>query len=351
MGFRWPELDPTRRLSSEEASELAARVAELARAGLPLGAGLRALAQELPGRRVSRVLGVLADRLDAGDDLVTALEGQHGALPPQLRGLMLAGVRSGRLAEVLEEYVDLQRGRSELRWRMAISLAYPFFLLVFLALVAVVTKFFIVDEFARMFRDFGMSLPPITQLVIRLSEPLLAVFVGLLALAAAAPLAVWGLPGVRWVWPILYRVPMLGPVLRFSQLTQFARLMALLLEQQVPLPDALRLSAAGCEASLAAACRGAADDVERGRPLHESMDARRAFPAGLNWLVEWGQQAGSLGDAFSAAAEAFEGQARLRAGLLDSVLLPGVFLVIVTFVGIVVTALLLPLVSLIQMLV
>ena len=31
---------------------------------------------------------------------------------------MLAGVRSGRLAEVLEEYVDLQHSQSELRRRV-----------------------------------------------------------------------------------------------------------------------------------------------------------------------------------------------------------------------------------------
>ena len=44
---------------------------------------------------------------------------------------MLAGVRSGRLAEVLEEYVDLQHSQSELRRRVWMALAYPFILLLF----------------------------------------------------------------------------------------------------------------------------------------------------------------------------------------------------------------------------
>ena len=69
MQFSWPSLDASRKLSAEEATELAARVAELTKAGLPLGDGLRALAGELSGRRLPHVLRVLADRLDAGDDL------------------------------------------------------------------------------------------------------------------------------------------------------------------------------------------------------------------------------------------------------------------------------------------
>ena len=75
MQFHWPGFDSLQKLSAEETAELAARVAELTKAGLPLGEGLRALADELPGRRLRRVLRTLADRLDAGMDLAEAIEG------------------------------------------------------------------------------------------------------------------------------------------------------------------------------------------------------------------------------------------------------------------------------------
>ena len=48
------------KLSTEESVELAAQVAELARAGLPLAGGLRAAADELPRLRpVRSLLGIL----------------------------------------------------------------------------------------------------------------------------------------------------------------------------------------------------------------------------------------------------------------------------------------------------
>jgi general secretion pathway protein F len=349
-GWRWPRFDLTRKLSAEEATELAARVAELTKAGLPLGDGLRALADELSGRRLPRVLRRLAQRLDAGDDLVVALESQGRSLPPHLRGLVVAGVRSGRLSEVLEEFVDLQRSQLELRHRVWLTLAYPFVLVLFITLLAIVSVY-IADSFAKIFKDFGARVPILTTIVIDGARPWAWLSVGVVGLFVAIPLLLWLAPGASWIWPLLYRAPMLGPLLRWNHLAHFARLMGLLLEQKVTLPDALRLSAAGVrDASLARGCLGVADDVERGRALGESMAVRRQFPASVIPVVEWGQQTPALADAFRAAAEMFEGRVRSQGTLLDTMLLPIMLLGIVTLVGVLVTALFLPLVALIQML-
>jgi type II secretory pathway component PulF len=64
-------------------------------------------------------------------------------------------------------------------------------------------------------------------------------------------------------------------------------------------------------------------------------------------MIRWGQKAPALPDAFRAAAEMFEGRVRSHGTLLESMLLPIMFLVTIVFVGFVVTALFLPLISLI----
>lgn len=351
MQFRWPGFDSMQKLSPEEATEFAARVAELTKAGLPLGAGLRALADELPGRRLPRVLHNMANRLDAGDDLMGVLELQGRSLPGHLRGLMLAGVRSGQLAEVLEEYVDLQHGQSELRRRVWIALAYPFILLLFMTALTAFASVCVVGAFAKIFMDFGTRLPAMTVLIINGSRPMMWFFVGLVGLSVMVPLLLWLAPATGWVWPVLYRLPMVGPLLRWSHLAQFARLMGLLLEQEVSLPDALRVTAAGLRnANLARGCCRVADDAEKGRPLDESLAARRQFPASLIPMIQWGQRAPALPDAFRAAAEMFEGRVRSQGTLLETMLLPIVFLAVLIFVGFFVIAMFMPLISVVMVL-
>ena len=132
-------------------------------------------------------------------------------------------------------------------------------------------------------------------------------------------------------------------------LAQFARLMGLLLDEQVPLPDALRLTAEGLrDADLAWGCRRVADDVENGQVLYERMAAMRQFPPSMIPLVEWGQRAPALPDGFRAAAEMFEGRVQSQGSLLEAILLPIMFLLIIAFMGMFIIAMFLPLISLIQ---
>jgi type II secretory pathway component PulF len=344
-----PGFDAIRKLSPEETADLAARVAELTKAGLPLGPGLRALAYELPGWRLPRMLHALADRLDAGADLVDALESQSQNLPLHLRGLIIAGVRSGRLAEVLEEFVDMQRSQAEVRRRVCLSLAYPFILLVFMAALAVVANLYIVRAFEKIFMDFGTRLPVVTQVTITMAGPVMWFSIALVVLATVIPLMLVAAPKASWLWPIVHRLPMLGPLLRLSHLTQYSRLMSILLDQQVPLPDALRLSASGSrDSGLARGSREVAEDVEKGRVLYESMAEHRQFPSSMIPVIQWGQLAPALPDAFRSVAEMFEGRTRSQRSILEAILLPIMCLAVITFVGALVIAMFLPLISLIS---
>jgi type II secretory pathway component PulF len=341
--------DSLRALSADEAAELAARVADLSKAGLPLGAGLRSFAAELSGRRLRRVLRDLADQLDAGADLATAMQSQGRRLPLCLQGLVLAGLHTGRLAEVLEEYVDLQHSQWEVRRRLWKSLAYPFVLLVFMAAIMAFARLFLMGGFESLFKGFGMDLPVLTQFVIAASWPAVWIVLGLVVVITATWVLLKVAPTAGWVWSWLYRVPMLGAFLRWGHMAQFGRLMGLLLDQQVPLPDALRLCAAGVRAgNLAEQCRAVAGEVELGRVFDESMAEQRHFPASLIPIVQWGQQAHDLPDAFRATAEMYEGRVRSQGLLMETILLPIMLLAIISFIGTFIAAMMLPLISLIQ---
>ena len=341
------------RLSADEASQLAGQVAQLASSGLPLADGLRAWAEEqLQGRRLAPVLYEMADQLDRGVALDDAIEAQGSRVPAHVRGLLLAGVRSGHLAEVLEEYVDLRRRQLQIRRRIGAAVAYPILLLALLSAVFLFMNTFVVGEFAKIFEDFDAELPVMTDLIIQTSGPgawALACGTGLLIVivflfctrAGETP----GMPS------LLYHVPLLGPLWRFSHLAQFSRLAAMLLKRSVPLPETLQLAAAGvADADLARGCRRVAGEIEAGRPLAESLMSRHPFPPSMVPLIEWGQHNNALPDAFLATAEMMEGRTENQGILLETVLLPVTFLFVAFAIGFFIIAMFLPLISLIQQL-
>jgi len=346
--FRYEAVDSQGRLSAEDAAELAGQVAELAKAGLPLAPGLRALAEETPRRRVASALRAVAGELEAGVSLDAALESQRSRFPVHLRGLILAGIRSGRLPEVLQQFVAVQRNRIELRHRLRMTLAYPTVLLSLLLALFVFINLYLVPQFTAIFDDFEAELPAMTQMLVWTSTTGVWILLGLVAAVVALLVAACFVPRPFWPRRLLYAVPVIGPLWRAGGLVEFSRLMELLVGQQVPLPEALRLTAAALRApELAAACRTAAREVEAGRDLSDCIAGRWPFPATLWPVVAWGQKASNLPEAFRAAGEMFEGRIRVHHTLLQCILPPIVFLFIIGGVSFLILALFMPLISLI----
>ena len=343
--------DSRGRLSAAEASELAGQVAALAESGLPLPSGFRALAEELSGGHLAGTLRAMAESLEAGDSLDEVFHRQGSRFPAHVRELLLAGIRSGRLAEVMGGLVDRHRAGRELARRVWLTLAYPILLMSMLSVLFFIFDYLIVDYVVQTFEDFDAgNLPLTSRLLPALSSVgawacaggtvLLVLAVGLFSTSAAANPA---------VSQLLHSLPLLGPLWRFGRLAQFARLMAMLLDKRTPLPEALRLAASGvCDGNLAAGCRQVARDVEAGQTLAESLASHWQFPPTMHPLIDWGQRTSALPEAFEAAAEVFDAAVQSRETFLQTAVTPLTFLFVLGAVSLLLSAAFSPLISLID---
>ena len=126
-------------------------------------------------------------------------------------------------------------------------------------------------------------------------------------------------------------------------------MLGLLVENQLPLPEALRLTGEGVQdADVESTCLRMADAVESGQDLARAMAERRLFPVGLPRLVRWGERQGSLTDVLHMAGEMFEARASAHATFAGTVLTVLSVLLILWGLFTVVGGLMLPLVTLIS---
>jgi type II secretory pathway component PulF len=336
-------------ISAEQAALLAANVAEMSKMGLPLDGGLRALADELPRGRLARALREMADKLASGATMDEVIRLQAARMPLHVGCLLLAAAQSGRLPQVIAEFAQIERNRLELRRRVCAALAYPLFLVSLMLGIYLLLQLYVSVQFIKIYRDFFVELPFMTQLLVKLSGAnawwpvaaflLVVALFGLLFLSRK----------IAWTQRLLYKIPVIGPMVRWGRLGRLAGMTALLLEQRIPLPDALRLTArAISDAYLAAGCEAAAKDVESGRPLSVALAAQRQFPPSTIPIIEWGDKTGALPEAFRYAAELFEGRTQFQLGFMETAILPVIFVVVLFFVGIFATAFFMPLIGLIQ---
>ena len=157
-------------LSRLEAAEFARQLSGMATAGLPLPSGLRALSEELPRGALRTMLHDLASRVEAGESLDSALEAEGPRFPAPLRGLIVAGVRSGRLAEALGRFLEMDDLGDSLRRRLSWGLLYPLMMLLISFAMFILVATITTTGFEEIFRDFGISVPWITQVLLKASR-------------------------------------------------------------------------------------------------------------------------------------------------------------------------------------
>ena len=343
------EAAPEGRLSPDEAEQLAENLAQLSAAGLPLSPGLHAAADESDSPRLARALHYLADQLDQGRPLEDVLEASKEFLPAYVSGLIRAATRTSQVGLALTELVEHYRDTNALRQDIWRGLAYPLLVAGLATALLFSIVAFVAGGFERIFEDFGVELPMITELFFwwrPLWLWLSPVFLAVLIIAAVA--VRWRLGRAGWHrW--LASTPVIGPLWHWLGLLEWIGLLRVLVRYGSTLLDALRLAADGVSnVNVSRLSLSLAEGIARGRSLSQVIASERQIPASLVPLVRWGEQADGLAESLGMGCEMLEERVRMRSFWLQTALPPILFIAIGCCVLLLVGALLLPLFSLIS---
>ncbi|HYT91607.1 MAG TPA: type II secretion system F family protein [Gemmataceae bacterium] len=342
-------------LSAEDLIALNEEIAGMARAGLPLDQGLAALAREMGRGRLQQVTRTLADDLKAGFTLPQALERQGGRVPPYYAALLAAGIRSGRIGDVLGTLTIYARSIGDFRSTVISALLYPTIVLILGIGLLVFVGITVLPLFVEIFEQMKVKLPALTKILVFVGQHPLEILVLPVAIVIGGLVSARLLLGTsaagRVLWArFVYALPLVGVLIRSARLAAFVDLLGLLVDQAIPLPEALRLAAAASSDPLLT--EGAADidhDLRQGVPLGEALLRQRLVPDLVVWMTRFGEKQGTLGTALHHLAQMYRRQAETRATLLRTVLPPllTIFLAILLG-GLFIFGLLSPLFNLLQ---
>ncbi len=302
----------TTAITLDELIALGDEIGALVRAGVPLEQGLADLGGDLPGR-LGQVATTLAEETSRGQPLAEAIARQTEQLPAAYRAVVQAGMRAGRLPAALETIAATARRISESQRAIVLAAAYP--LLVFMmawAALAFLTAT-LVPELARGYSALGDPGGRLIQFAAWLGHR--AVYWG-----PAGPLCTLVLLGAWWYaatraralhagpsYRLLRRLPWIGPMLRWSSTAGFLEILALLVENQVPLHEGVLLAAEACgDAEMVHSAGQLAASLQQGGPAASPADpgGRGAFPPLIRWVMVTAGRDGAWLPALRSAAAA-----------------------------------------------
>jgi general secretion pathway protein F len=298
-----------RRIGTRQLAQAYRQLGDLLRAGVPLLRGLRLLGRSKANPRLAKVMSDVADSVADGERLADAMAAHKGVFPDIQIAMIRAGERGGFLEEVLHRMGTFLEHQADMRGKIIGNLIYPCALLTVGAGIVIFALVFFVPQF----QDFysGMELPMPTRILLTASDIVTGAWLGVLIVIALLIAAIWWMlkqPRVRRelaTWQL--RVPKLGPLVQSVAIARFTRILGTLLENGIPLLQAMQISrdAAG-HVLLAEAVDDAAEAVRAGESLAEPLAQSGLFSDDVIEMIAVGESANNLAEVLVTIAETIE---------------------------------------------
>jgi general secretion pathway protein F len=318
--------------------------------GVPLDRAL-SITAELTERASFRaiVLDVLRV-LKGGKSLAESLATHPDYFSDLYINMVRAGEASGALAAIFERLAEFERSRDDLRNYIVSSMIYPALLaLVGLASVLLLLTF-VVPRFASIFEGSSMKIPLPTLIMLEASR----IIKGYWWIAAAAIVGIVGTfrgyiatSGGRIWWDTArLKIPVLGSALLKAETARFARAMATLVANAVPLVPSIGIAAATLNNKMiAAAMGGVAQGVKRGEGIAAPMRKAAVFPPLAAHLLTVGEETGKLDLMFARMADIYDADTRASIKRFTALFEPIIILVMGVMVGALILSMLLAITS------
>src|SRR5271165_3754916 len=319
-------------------------------AGVPVDRAL-SITLELTDRASFRVLVQNVLRvLKGGKSLADSL----GAHPEHFSELYInmvrAGEAGGSLAVVFERLSEFERTRDDLRSYILSSMAYPTLLVVVGISSILVLMNFVVPRFAAVFEESRMEMPLPTKMLLVGSKFLQSygwLGITLLVLFAIGMYTyVRSTSGRLWWDTLRLKVPLLGDALRKAETARFARAMATLVSNSVPLVQSISIAGATLNnRRISGSLEIVSLGVKRGEGIAGPLRKAGQFPPLAAHLLSVGEETGRLDSMFVRMADIYDAETRSAIRRFTSLFEPIVILVMGIVVGTLILSMLLAIVG------
>jgi len=342
------------RLASSVLALTTRQLATLVASGMPLDHAFAAVAEQADHPSAARIVIAVRDQVAAGEPLAGALSRFPRTFSPLYRGLVAVGVESGQLGAVLSRLADYLEARQALRQKFVAALIYP--ALVTLIAIAVIATLlvYVVPQIVAVYEQSRQTLPWLTRALIATSDFVRATGAYWLALAAALVVGITLLlRHERWrerAQASLLAVPVVGTILRGLDTARFASTLAILVGSGAPLLRALETAGGVVWARpIARGAVAAGARVREGVSLARALAAEGVFPALLVHLVANGEASGQLAPMLERAAREQDADVERRLAWLAALAQPVLIVIMGSIVLVLVLAVMLPIVSMNQL--
>lgn len=288
-----------RRIKAQDIVMFNVQLANMLNAGLSIISSLDTLQKQNENKRLGEVIGCVSRSVEAGESFSQALAKHPRVFPNLLVSMVKAGEAGGDLDNILNRYAEFAEAQADLQQKIKEALYYPVILIAAATGVIVFLATVLIPKFVEIFNRAGISLPLPTIILYGMGTAIRQFWY---VIILSAVLIVLGIrryvrtkTGKFRFDKVSLKLPILGPIVRKTCISRFARTLSTLVGSGVPILESLDIvSDVVNNQVLGQVIRQMRQSVEKGERLAESLKVSEEFPSDTVQMISVGEESGNL---------------------------------------------------------
>lgn len=320
-------------------------------AGLTLIDSIDIIKKQVTKVPLKRMLEEVDRNLRDGKTFSQALSRYPGQFSHFYIALVRSGEASGKLDEILEKLAEHLEKQREFKQKIRNALIYPIVIMTAMFIMMFLMFAFVMPKLLSLYDSFEVELPLTTQYIMAASTFMeknwMWVLIGIIGAIVTLLKLMKTKKGTAFMDTYIFKVPVIGNIVRTSGLVDATRTLSILISSGVPILDGLVIvTDVNPNLIFREAFGRISQKVEKGMSVGTAMSNEPIFPDSLTQMTIVGEQTGHLDETLLKLAEYYQTESEMAVKGMLTLLEPMIIVVLGVSVGFLVMAIITPIFSL-----
>lgn len=334
-------------IKPRDMSVFSRQIVSMLRAGVTIMDSLGMLQEQTENKKLAAAIGGAQTEIGKGETLGNALAKFPDVFPDVMIEMVKAGEASGKLDIAFERMSTYFEKAAKMKGIIKKAAMYPIMVAIVAVAVVIVMLVKVIPGYQDMFDDLGTELPKITQVVVAMSDFIIARWYIIIAVIVAVVAAIRfyaASPSGQVFFATLSRnMPIFGVLTIKNSASSFARMMSTLIYSGLNMTEALTITAGTMTNYLyKKKVMDVKDEVMKGVTLSEPLLADEMFPPMVGHMAKIGEETGQLEEMLGRLADYYDEEVELATQTVVAAIEPMVILVLAGVVGTLIAAIMAP---------
>jgi type IV pilus assembly protein PilC len=322
-------------------------------AGLPVLRALRILEKQMRPSALKNALIDVVEDVESGSTLSEAFGKHPRAFDRLYVNMVKAGEAGGALEVILQRLAEFKEKSQSLKRKVIGAMVYPAVVIMAAVGILIFIMVAIIPKFEKIFREFGLKLPALTQFLIDVSMWCSKYWWSL----PLVPLGIWLLfklirlsrAGNYALDRMTLWIPIIGKIVEKTIVARTMRTLGTLVSSGVPILESLSIvRETANNAVFERMFQRVYESIREGDTIADPLRESRLVDDMVTNMVEVGEETGDLDTMLYKIADFYDEEVDTAVKSLISLLEPLMIIVLGGIIGTIVVALFLPMLGLLE---